>query len=200
VSGMLPAGLSGMCRSVPSLYGPPPPVFSQVFILTILRKKRGTFVLLPIALPLRTLSTGGCHDCAGRSDADCQSARDERRSTGLSLLTRWKHRTGKPVTHREPENATGYYTALHGRQAKNAAAGDDFQTGSDRSAQQGSKTRVCAPWYDIQPVRAKNRLTIADAAVQFVKNQSTLGKAASTVYGYTRAIEAFATLPQAVLG
>lgn len=98
----------------------------------------------------------------------------------------------KPVNPREPENATGYYLRLteEGKR-KMLPAGDDFQTAVTMLRNKEVTREYLKRGMDVPSFAAGDRLTIADAVAQFVKNQATLDRATSTVYGYTRAAEQF---------
>src|SRR6266481_6007481 len=97
---------------------------------------------------------------------------------------------GKP---RPPEGATAYYLRYtEGGKRRMEPVGDIFEEAytaflNKEAVLEYVKRGLPVP----ENVKSDRGVTIADAAEQFVKNQSALGKAPSTVYGYTRAVEQF---------
>lgn len=99
---------------------------------------------------------------------------------------------GKPVNPREPENATGYYLRFtQDGKRKMLPAGDDFQAALTALRHKEMQREYLKRGLDMPSTVGSDRLTIADAVAQFVKNQSALDKAGYTVYVYTRAAEQF---------
>ena len=107
-------------------------------------------------------------------------------------------RKGKPVPPMEPENATHYYFrytekapgAQVGKQVMKSA-GVNFAEAVKMLRAKEIELECVARGVDVPPPAADNRVTVAAGAEQFIKNQSTLGKSTSTVYGYTRAVTQF---------
>jgi integrase len=108
-------------------------------------------------------------------------------------------RRGKPVQPKEPKDAetrvTSYYlrfTEAGKRVVK--PAGSDF-----KDAVLALRNKELHREFGLRGVDAPemltsgepSRLTLADAANQFIANQKTLDKSESTIYGYTRAVEQF---------
>jgi hypothetical protein len=99
---------------------------------------------------------------------------------------------GKPVNPREPENATGYYLRFtQDGKRKMLPAGDDFQAALTALRHKEMQREYVKRGLDMPSTVGSDRLTIADAVAQFIKNQSALDKAAYTVYVYTKAAEQF---------
>ncbi len=101
-------------------------------------------------------------------------------------------RRGKPVDPREPELATTYYLRLtEDGKRKMIPAGDSFQAALTALRQKEMQREYTKRGLDVPAFTGGDRPTISDAVAQFIKNQAALDKAASTVYGYTRAAEQF---------
>lgn len=101
-------------------------------------------------------------------------------------------RRGKPVRPVEPANATTYYLrlTLNGKQVMQPV-GANFQQALLEQRNKEMEVEYAKRGLDVPNLGSDSRRSIADAVEQFVKNQSTLDKASSTVYSYTRSVEAF---------
>ncbi len=92
-----------------------------------------------------------------------------------------------------PQNALSFYLRYSSDGKRHMqAVGNDFEVAylafvNRETMQEYEKRGLAAPEF----TKDKGGFTLREAADQFIRNQTTLDKATSTVYGYTRAVEQF---------
>jgi integrase len=127
--------------------------------------------------------------------ARVKEIRDGKSVFGFEQVATFKK--GKPIAPKEPADAetrvTSYYLRFtEGGKRITKPAGPNFA-----EAVIALRNKEVEREYTVRGLDAPtalgddSRLTVADAAARFVKNQGTLGKSSATVYSYTRAVEQF---------